>query len=81
MRQNPINKDNQVEKQTVNRTIFGRSLYASRYLSSGTILTGSDIAYKKPGGGLSYDERKDLIGKKIRVDIEKDHQFNIKDVE
>ena len=47
------------------KPIFRRSIVASKDLAKGTVLSLSDIDFKRPGDGISPDKYKSVIGKKI----------------
>ena len=48
------------------RIIFGRSVVAARDLPVGTILKDSDLAFKKPSGGLEWRARTQLLGRSTK---------------
>ena len=48
-----------------------RSAYASRNLKKGQILTRKDIIYLRPGSGLNEEEVRKILGKKIKVELDK----------
>ena len=79
---NVIKMDEIVDKnRTANeliymKDIFGKSLVASRDLDEGIELKEDDLAYKKPAGGLKWDERHILLGKKLRKSIRQDDKFD-----
>lgn len=75
MRMSPVDKKEQVEQLGREKTIFGRSLVAAKYLTAGATLCEEDIAYKKPGGGLSFADRESLIGKRLNRDVEADEEL------
>lgn len=54
------------------RVKMGKSLYASRPLKAGTVLTERDIAIKSPGGGIPAAELDNVLGKRLRVDAAED---------
>jgi N-acetylneuraminate synthase len=66
---------NRVDKTTLSESaanmkqIFGRSIVASRDLVVGQVLAREDLAFKKPGGGLSWDQLDLVLGKKLRRNI------------
>lgn len=60
--------DDEIEK----RKKFRRSMVAKHDLKNGHILTKEDFVYKRPGTGISPDEEKFFIGKKITKDIKQD---------
>jgi sialic acid synthase SpsE len=51
------------------KQIFGRSVVASRDLVVGHILTIEDLAFKKPGGGMSWDQLDLVLGKKLSKNV------------
>jgi len=51
---------------------MGKSLYASRNLTSGHILSYDDIAIKSPGGYLSPAYFFKIIGKRLKVSVQED---------
>jgi N-acetylneuraminate synthase len=57
------------ESATNMKQIFGRSIVASRDLVVGHVLTTEDLAFKKPGGGLSWDQLDLILGKKLSKSV------------
>ncbi|MFA5065962.1 MAG: N-acetylneuraminate synthase family protein [Dehalococcoidia bacterium] len=51
------------------KTKMAKSLYTSKELPAGHILTEKDIIIKSPGGGLSPNHLAQLIGKKLRLNL------------
>ena len=49
------------------KNIFRRSIVASKDLDIGTVLNLSHINFKRPGDGISPDQYKSIIGKKLKV--------------
>lgn len=80
MRLNPVDKAATAAAVSRERSIFGRSLYTARGLSAGETIDESMLAYKKPGGGMTWEERGELIGRKVSVDLSPDHQLERGDV-
>ena len=69
--------NNQVDKNDLSlykemRKIFFKSIVTKRSLKMGDIIKASDLTLKKPGHGLSAIEIENLVGKKVKVNIEKD---------
>ena len=62
---NPVNKDDEATKREDLRTLFGRSLVATRNLPKGHRLGADDIAFKKPGGGLPAKDLPAVIGRVV----------------
>lgn len=81
MRAGNVDKDEQLGRLAKERSIFRRSLVASQDISPGTILQEIHLSYKKPGGGMAFDQRDQLIGKRARSAIEKDQILSVDDVE
>lgn len=72
MRAGGVDKTRVSEEVDGLRTTFGRSLVATRDLAAGTRLTESDIAAKKPGGGLAPKSLDQVLGRRLLVDVERD---------
>jgi N-acetylneuraminate synthase len=80
MRRHPVDKAAQLgELQEIRRT-FGRSLFTNRELAQGTLLTEDMLAYKKPGGGIAYEERDSLVGRTTVRPLPADHMLSADDV-
>jgi len=77
---NPVDKHSLSEDQVRLATIFGRSLVASRDLINGSVIREEDVAYKKPGGGMRYEQLGEILGKVLQQSIKKDEQFRPTDV-
>jgi len=75
-RNNFINIMNKVDKdeiagQLVNeRRIFGRSLGLRKAFKKGEIVDSDDFCFRKPAGGLSWEDRYGLVGKELARDVE-----------
>lgn len=76
-----INKDEKVNSLKEMKTIFEKSIVSARDLKSGEVITFSDLAYKKPGNGIPASCFKDVIGKRINVDISKNEKLSWLDFE
>lgn len=66
--------------ELMNRENLGKSLVASRAISSGTILQASDVSVKSPGQGVSPQRFDDLVGKRIERDMIEDDYFFESDI-
>ncbi|MFZ3043648.1 MAG: N-acetylneuraminate synthase [Minisyncoccia bacterium] len=53
-----------------------KSIVASRAISKGTKVALEDLAFKRPGTGLSPAQTNTLVGKRARRDIKKDELFS-----
>lgn len=63
---NKIDKNFAANKRSATKILFSRSAYYSEDQEKGTEFKENSFIMKKPGGGLSYDEVKKFIGKKIK---------------
>jgi N,N'-diacetyllegionaminate synthase len=66
---NPVEKDALAAGLAPQKALFGRSLALSRDLPEGHLLREEDVTLKKPGGGLPWDERGNLVGKALARDV------------
>lgn len=81
MRNHPVDKTEQLSGLQKERSIFTRSLVAARDLGQGETLAVAMVAYKKPGGGLPYEDLAQLVGKRLRRSIARDEALSLDDVE
>lgn len=80
MMDSPVDKDDGTPYEVMKR-VFEKSIVAARDLKIGTNISVADIAYKKPGNGISADRYKELIGLRLRSSVSKDHMFSWEDFE
>ena len=66
--------------ELINRENLGKSIVASKNLKKGHIITKNDIKIVSPGQGLSPQKIDDLIGVKIKRDIEFEDFFFESDI-
>jgi N-acetylneuraminate synthase len=62
---NPVNKDQFAADLSEMKRIFGKSIFTARDLAAGETLVFDDLAFKKPGTGLSADRYEQLLGKRL----------------
>lgn len=62
-------------REMANRAAMRRSIVAARPLARGTLLTESDIAFKRPLSGLPPEDYEILLGKRLRRDMLLDQPF------
>lgn len=74
---NESDKDSIALDLSQTKELFGRSLVASRNLEKGEIIDESCIVYKKPGGGLSLDQKSDILNRRLLKDIAFDEPFKV----
>lgn len=77
--ENPVDKDDMSRYRNM-KNIFEKSVVSMHALSSGSIITQADLAFKKPGDGISAACYSDLIGKRVLHDVPADHKFNWEDL-
>ena len=65
-----VDKDALSNDLSNERLIFGRSLALKREFRKGEVVAEQDFCLRKPGGGLNWEERKLLVGRKLIRDIE-----------
>lgn len=76
----PVDK-NDLSKYQEMKTIFEKSITASRALPAGKILERADLDFKKPGNGLRADKYKEVLGKTLRTSKQKDDQILFSDIQ
>ena len=80
MRNRPVAADRRLDGLGYDPAIFGRSVVTVRPLPAGHRLTREDLAYKKPGGGLAYDDLERLVGRTLIRPLDPDHPLEWNDV-
>ena len=76
-----VSKDESAEELTELKRTFGKSLVATHDLNKGHVLTKKDIAFKKPGTGISIDRAQEFLGKKLTKSYSKNQQLKELDFE
>ena len=77
----PVDKNAMAESMEHTKRIFGRSIVAARPLRAGIRLAESDIALRKPGGGLPPDRFDTIPGRVLRRDLDANELFGEEDFE
>lgn len=72
---NKIDKDEKVSSLAEMKTVFEKSIVSAKDLKSGHIIQIDDLAFKKPGNGISAANFKEIVGKKLKLNIKKDTQI------
>lgn len=62
------------------RETFTNSIVTRTALPAGTLLSRAELALKKPGTGLSPARLPDVLGKRLKHDVEADHLVRIEDL-
>lgn len=81
MRSIRIDKDTQLGRLAKERTMFGRSLVFNCDLEAGTVLREEHFGYKKPGGGILYEERTRFVGGVLAAAVKKDEMLKVEHVQ
>jgi N-acetylneuraminate synthase len=74
MQDNPVDKNSNLLYVDL-KNIFEKSIVTSKSLKAGTTIEMQHLAFKKPGSGISAANYKNIIGKKLLVDCDKDQQI------
>ncbi len=61
----PVNKNIQSQEFSELRKLFGKSIYTTKALEKGHILSSQDLDFKKPGTGIPITKMPEVLGKKI----------------
>lgn len=69
MLNSPVDKDQAVSRFGDIRSVFTRSLSLKKGLAKGHILEESDLILKKPGTGFHWNQRSEIVGKRLKVDV------------
>ncbi len=72
MRMADVKKDAVAAEMSVMKGIFQKTVVAGRDLKSGTILSESDLALKKAGGGIPPEKIASVLGRKLARDVRAD---------
>ena len=65
--------------EDIDRSIMRRSIVAQRKIEKGQIIRRKDIAFKRPGSGISPVEIENIIGKKAILAINEDQLLSYND--
>jgi N-acetylneuraminate synthase len=76
---NPVDKDAMAPYAEM-KLIFEKSIVTARALSAGTVLDREQLAFKKPGDGMSAARYRDVIGHRISRDLPTDHKLSDEDL-
>lgn len=76
----PVDKDDLKEYQEM-KHIFEKSIVTARPLPAGKVLGRDDLAFKKPGDGISAARFRDIIGRRTVRDLGGDHKLEGSDLQ
>jgi N,N'-diacetyllegionaminate synthase len=63
------------------RALFTRSIVAASDLEAGSVLAQTDLAVKKPAGGLPPERLHELVGRRLRRAVPADTPLSEDDLE
>jgi N-acetylneuraminate synthase len=72
----PIDKDDLTPYEKMKK-IYEKSIVAARDLKAGALIAQNDLAFKKPGDGISAARFRELIGKRLKKDIKRDETISL----
>lgn len=78
---NNVNKDEKVKSLKNMKITFEKSIVSACTIKQSAIIESSMLVYKKPGDGIPASKYKQVIGKKLKKTVEKDHKFIWEDFE
>lgn len=78
---NPVEKEAMAAELAPLRQIFTKSIYSNSFLAAGTIIEAGHLQLKKPGKGLPAAQLSNLIGKKLRRNLQMDELLQLEDVD
>ncbi len=80
MDQNPVDKDQMADELENVRNLFTKSIALASPQKAGTVISDKMLAPKKPGTGIPYTQKNDVIGLALRKDVEADRLLNWEDL-
>jgi N,N'-diacetyllegionaminate synthase len=81
MLRRPTDKNELARGLHAQKQIFSKSVVARRSLTAGHVLTKDDLALKKPGIGISPRNMSEVIGRRLRRDLNPDEFLSHEDLE
>jgi N-acetylneuraminate synthase len=75
----PVNKDDVTPYAEMKR-IFEKSVIAARPIPAGKVIEAADLAYKKPGDGISAARWREVIGRTAARDLAPEHKLMMQDL-
>lgn len=81
MQAHPVDKDAHAASLEDLRRTFGRSVVAKGPLAAGTVLDLGHLAFKKPGTGTLVEHVDQVVGRRLRRDLQPDDLVLLADLE
>ena len=79
MRENPVNKDDLTPFADMKR-VFQKSIVAKADLPAGHVISVEDLAFKKPGDGISAADYQSVVGREVLRPLAKDEMIKELDI-
>jgi N-acetylneuraminate synthase len=79
MLDHPVDKDDLAPFGEMKR-VFQKSVVTARPIAAGTVLGRADLAFKKPGDGISAADYAAIIGRRVHRDLAADHKLSLQDL-
>ncbi len=80
MEQNPVDKDKMADELSAMRDLFTKSIAFHAPQKAGTTLSEDMLTPKKPGTGIPYTQKEDLIGQTLKQDVAADRLLQWEDI-
>ncbi len=80
MNQNPVDKDKMADNMKDMRNLFTKSIALASLQKAGTILSEEMLIPKKPGTGIPYTSKNEVIGLALKQDVDSDRLLNWEDI-
>lgn len=80
MLSSPVIKEKTVADLQATKSLFGKSLALRQDLPAGAIITAADLTSKKPGTGISPEEKDNIVGKKLVRDASANRLLRAEDL-
>jgi sialic acid synthase SpsE len=82
IRLNPVDK-NEIAKNELQglRSLFNKSIVIANDVEKGTVLTEGHVAFKKPGTGIPSNRLDEVLNRKVKYDLKRDHMLDLQDLE
>lgn len=76
----PVSKDSIAGELSQQKKLFDRSLALRQDLPAGHVLDEADLTRKKPGNGIPWSGRQEMLGRTLRHDVSSDRLLRPEDV-
>jgi len=80
MTDNPVDKDDLSPYREM-KTIFEKSIVIARPVAAGDILENADLAFKKPGDGISAARYREIVGRRVKFALPVNHKLTKDDLQ